>query len=230
MFRSLQYVFALSDENLPPVSRPSPPNKTVSTAKDFNNNCNVLSKAFVNVVGCPVDVYFSPPDHDRGDVPAGQVGPTLEDRSCERFAMHLGPMRPYRASDPGTRDLDDGWRSPLAFQSTYNRHSFVARMSHDGSLVGRIDLDHDEVTDCPEPAATRATSFLGGAGGAREGAGVGARAPSNSTESLCLALDDGSAAIAAVPPTRCSVDAKARDYSAATPLAAAVSVSARIAA
>jgi hypothetical protein len=134
-------------------------------------------------------------------------------------------MGPYRATDPETRNLDDGWLSPLAFQNTYNRHSFVARMSHDGSLAARIDLDHDEVTDCPEPAA-RAISFFGGAEGMLEGAGA-VRAPSNCTKSLCLALDDGSAANAAVSSPRCSVDAKARD-STATPLAVALSASARI--
>ena len=36
-------------------------------------------------------------------------------------------------------------------ENSYNGHSIVVRMSHDQSLVARIDLNHDVVTDCPGP-------------------------------------------------------------------------------
>lgn len=43
----------------------------------------------------------------------------------------------------------DSFESPLIHMRTYNSHSFVARTSHDQSLVARIDIEADRVHDCP---------------------------------------------------------------------------------
>ena len=116
-----------------------------STPKDMNPECNVLRKSFINKVGCPIDIYFAPENKVEG-----------EDYNCEIFTKHLGSLSPFLSSDPTTRDID-GSTSPLKFENTYNGHSFVARMAHDQSLVARIDVDHDVVTDCPEPKRSGAS-------------------------------------------------------------------------
>ncbi|KAL7533882.1 hypothetical protein ACHAXR_008047 [Thalassiosira sp. AJA248-18] len=105
--------------------------------KDMDPDCNVMRKAFINKVGCPIDIYFAPQNK-------------VEGYNCETFTKHLGPLDPFLLSDTTTRDID-GHNSPLKFENTYNGHSFVARMSHDQTLVARIELDHDVVKDCPEP-------------------------------------------------------------------------------
>lgn len=105
----------------------------------MNPDCNVQRKAFINKVGCPIDIYFSPLHRDGGD----------KDYDCEIFGHHLGPLDTFLSQDPNTRDVD-GHNSPLKFENTYNGHYFSARMSHDNSLVARIELNHDIVTDCPE--------------------------------------------------------------------------------
>ncbi|EJK64325.1 hypothetical protein THAOC_14952 [Thalassiosira oceanica] len=113
----------------------------------------------IHKVGCPIDIYFSPEKRN-------------PDFECEVFSKHLGPLEPYLKKGPA-RDID-GKGSPLFFLNTYNGHTFTAvslldyvcvqalrtdthnrktskRMSHDQSLVARIELNHDKVTDCPEP-------------------------------------------------------------------------------
>jgi len=107
------------------------------SSKDMNPSCNVLRKAFINKVGCPVDIYFAPQNKNEGF-------------NCEKFTQHLGPLDSSLSSDQQSRNVD-GHDSPLKFTNTYNGHSFVARMSHDQSLVARIELDHDVIKDCPEP-------------------------------------------------------------------------------
>mmetsp|Transcript_38181 Transcript_38181/g.65214 ORF Transcript_38181/g.65214 Transcript_38181/m.65214 type:complete len:292 (+) Transcript_38181:1-876(+) len=106
-------------------------------AKDMTPECNVLRKAFINKVGCPIDIYFAPQNK-------------IEGYNCEKFTKHLGPLDTFLASDPTTRDID-GHNSPLKFENTYNGHNFVARMTHDGTFVAKIEVDHDVVKDCPEP-------------------------------------------------------------------------------
>lgn len=126
------------------------PAPRASLPNDMNPGCNVLVKAFLNTVGCPVEVFFAPPNR-------GAAG-----YDCERFQAHLGTLAAYAAPDAGrARHLDDP-ASPLKFPNTYNGHTFVARMAHDGALVARISVDGDIVRDCPAPA--------------REGAGGAARA------------------------------------------------------
>ena len=87
-------------------------------------------------VGCPIDIYFSPEQKN-------------VDFNCEVFSKRLGPLDSYLRKGPD-RDID-GKGSPLFFQNTYNGHAFTARMSHDQSLVARIELSSDKVTDCPDP-------------------------------------------------------------------------------
>jgi len=99
-----------------------------------------MRKSFINKVGCPVDIFFAPDKK----MEAG------EDYNCETFTKHLGDLDTFLAMDPTTRDID-GPLSPLKFENTYNGHNFVVRMSHDQSLVARIELDHDVASDCPEP-------------------------------------------------------------------------------
>lgn len=106
-------------------------------------DCNVLRKAFINKVGCPVDIYFAPQNK-------------VEGYNCEKRTKHLGSLESFLSSDIKTRDID-ALSSPLKFENTYNGHSFVARMSHDNTLVARIELDHDIVTDCPEPKRSGAS-------------------------------------------------------------------------
>eukprot|EP00585_Thalassiosira_rotula_P003467 CAMPEP_0196143476 /NCGR_PEP_ID=MMETSP0910-20130528/13459_1 /TAXON_ID=49265 /ORGANISM="Thalassiosira rotula, Strain GSO102" /LENGTH=542 /DNA_ID=CAMNT_0041404941 /DNA_START=1 /DNA_END=1629 /DNA_ORIENTATION=- len=108
--------------------------------KDMNPSCNILRKAFINKVGCPVDIYFAPQNKKEGF-------------NCEKFTNHLGPLDSFLSSNHQTRDIE-GHDSPLKFSNTYNGHSFVARMSHDQSLVARIELHHDVIKDCPEPTRT----------------------------------------------------------------------------
>ena len=100
----------------------------------------MIRKSFINKVGCAVDIYFE----GNKQMEAG------EDYNCETFTKHLGDLDTFLAMDPTTRDVD-GPLSPLKFENTYNGHNFVVRMSHDQSLVARIELDHDVVSDCPEP-------------------------------------------------------------------------------
>lgn len=109
----------------------------ISNPMDRDPDCNVLRKAFINKVGCPVDIYFAPANR-------------VEGYNCEVFTKHLGPLDKFLSSDTKTRNID-GHNSPLKFENTYNGHSFVARMAHDQSLVAKIELDHDIVRDCPEP-------------------------------------------------------------------------------
>ena len=114
----------------------------IRTPKDMDPDCNVLRKAFINKVGCPVDIYFAPQNK-------------IEGYNCERFTKHLGPMDSFLSSEKLTRNID-GHNSPFKFENTYNGHSFVARMSHDHSLVARIEVDHDIIKDCPEPKRSAA--------------------------------------------------------------------------
>ncbi len=89
------------------------------------------------LTGCPVDLYFAPPQ--------------LESSStyhCELYSTHLGSHTSF-AADPNFPDLD-AYNSPIKFEETYNSHVFVARMSHDQSLVARIEFKRDVVTDCPD--------------------------------------------------------------------------------
>ena len=108
----------------------------------MNPGCNVLRKAFISKVGCPIDIYFAPQNK-------------IEGFNCEKFSGHLGPLDSFLKSPPDKRNIDNR-NSPFKLQNAYNGHSFVARMSHDQSLVARIDLDHDVVKDCPEPRRTGA--------------------------------------------------------------------------
>ena len=110
--------------------------------KDMNPDCNVMRKAFINKVGCPIDIYFAPQNK-------------IEGYNCEQFTEHLGPLEPFMVSDIKTRDVD-GRNSPMKMTNTYNGHSFVARMSHDQTLVARIELESDTVRDCPELKRTSA--------------------------------------------------------------------------
>ena len=128
-----------ADDSAPP--RATPP------AENLNPACNVLQKAILNAVGCPVDVYFAPPSRDGSD--------------CERFQAHLGDPAAFAAAADGRAHRLDDPASPLKFPVTYNGHAFVARMAHDGTLVARLEVDRDVVRDCPGPA--------------REGAGAAAR-------------------------------------------------------
>jgi len=89
------------------------------------------------VTGCPVDLYFAPP----------QPG-SSSTYHCELYSNHLGSLTSF-ATDPNFLDLD-AYNSPAKFEETYNSHVFVARMSHDQSLVARIEFKRDVVTDCPD--------------------------------------------------------------------------------
>jgi hypothetical protein len=195
-----------------------------SPPKDFDPSCNVMDKAFINKVGCPIDIYFSPRALEGYDEEMEIGGPRTSSpgspRQCEIFTRHLGPLGPFLQrkaywDDPTVRALDDGWLSPLIFQNTYNRHSFVARMSHDKSLVARIDLDHDEVVDCPEPRKRALDGYGEGAEEEREATVLSqavedALLYKNSTKfALRAALDCKDAAAAASSPVdRKLVDAK----------------------
>jgi hypothetical protein len=148
---------------------------------------------------------------DRGDMPEELEGPMLDEKYCEKFQKHLGPLEPYLAMDTTTRNIDDGWRSPLTFVNTYNRHSFVARMSHDQSLVARISLDHDVVYDCPEPGRVGfggAVEERGGSTieGERAADAVGSLRANSTTMSARAAIDDAVVC-------RSSIDAKKIDNS-----------------
>jgi hypothetical protein len=107
-----------------------------SNPRDREPLCNVLRKAFINKVGCPIDIYFAPQN--------AQGESSIE---CEKFTKHLGSLGFLAANNPNL----DVHSSPLKFENTYNGHSFVARMAHDQSFVARIEIDHDIVRDCPEP-------------------------------------------------------------------------------
>jgi hypothetical protein len=102
-----------------------------------NPGCNSLNKGFINKVGCPIDLYFSPPKSN----PSSSF-------NCEVFADHIGAIDSFIKS--GETDLD-AFGTPVVHHGTFNTHSFVARMSHDQSLVARFEIDHDIVYDCPEP-------------------------------------------------------------------------------
>lgn len=142
-------------------------------AKDMNPGCNVLRKSFLNKVGCPVDVYFAPRSKGAGGY------------DCEMFEMHLGPHAPAgRARDP---DLD-GRTSPLKFTNTYNGHAFHVRMSHDQSLVARIELDHDVIGDCPEPGRSGASAGVRASERLPRGAPVDTAMDANATLSPVYAF------------------------------------------
>jgi hypothetical protein len=101
----------------------------------MNPDCNFLRKEFVNKVGCPIDLYFAPLKTD-------------PDANCEFYSGHMGSYDQFVKSGETNIFMFD---SPVAIQRTYTSHSFVARTSHDQSLVARIEIDHDTVYDCPEP-------------------------------------------------------------------------------
>ena len=117
-----------------------------SNPRDSAPLCNILRKAFINKVGCPIDIYFAP-QNVKGES-------SIE---CEKFTNHLGPIHDFLAAEIPNLD---GYTSPLKFENTYNGHSFVARMSHDQSFVARIEIDHDIVRDCPEPTQPRSSSVV----------------------------------------------------------------------
>ena len=108
-----------------------------SNPRDSTPLCNVLRKAFINKVGCPIDIYF-----------ARQNMKGESSIECEKYTNHLGPIDDFLTAENPNLDAHN---SPLKFENTYNHHSFVARMSHDQSFVARIEIDHDIVRDCPEP-------------------------------------------------------------------------------
>jgi len=101
----------------------------------MDHDCNVLRKTLINKVGCPVDIYFAPQNK-------------IEGYDCELLSSHLGSIDSFLTSERKAGDIY-GHNSPLKFENTYNGHSFVARMSHDQSLVARIEFEHDTVKDCP---------------------------------------------------------------------------------
>lgn len=103
---------------------------------DLDPDCNVLRKGFVNKVGCPVDLYFSPQRKDSSSF------------NCEKFTGRLGSIEAFDSTPKKSLDASG---SPIIFQNTYNSHTYVARMAHDQSFVAKIELMHDIVQDCPEP-------------------------------------------------------------------------------
>ncbi|KAL3800611.1 hypothetical protein HJC23_006073 [Cyclotella cryptica] len=98
--------------------------------------CNFVSQGFINKVGCPIDLYFAPPKTD----PESSF-------NCEVYSDHMGAFETFIKS--GQTNINS-FDTPIIHQNTYTTHSFVARMSHDQSLVARIEIDHDTVYDCPE--------------------------------------------------------------------------------
>lgn len=90
----------------------------------------------LNKVGCPVDLYFAPPE----------MSPQSTS-NCEKFSNHMGSLNEFIQS--GQTDVNSV-DSPVIHQRTYDSHSFIVRTSHDGSLVARIEIDAARVRDCPE--------------------------------------------------------------------------------
>ena len=89
----------------------------------------------INKVGCPIDLYYAPAKLD--------LDSTVD---CEAYSDHMGSLDSFISS--GLTDLDL-FESPVIYQRTYNSHSFVARTSHDNSLVARVEIEADIVHDCP---------------------------------------------------------------------------------
>lgn len=132
----LYYLFSLnSSASINLISFVAP---TSLPYRTFNPNpeCNFVSQGFINKVGCPIDLYFAPPKTD----PESSF-------NCEVYSDHLGAFDTFINS--GQTDINS-FDSPIIHQNTYTSHSFVARMSHDQSLVARIEINHDSVYDCPD--------------------------------------------------------------------------------
>ena len=102
---------------------------------DLDPHCNFVSKAMINKVGCPIDLYYAPPKKDAHSSVVGEV-----------YMDHMGSLDQFSKSNITDFESFD---SPAIFQKTYNTHSFVARTSHDKSLVARIEIDADIVHNCP---------------------------------------------------------------------------------
>mmetsp|Transcript_39126 Transcript_39126/g.76337 ORF Transcript_39126/g.76337 Transcript_39126/m.76337 type:complete len:422 (-) Transcript_39126:162-1427(-) len=116
----------------------------ISAPFDPDPDCNPLDKGFINKVGCGIDLYFATGGNytlTPAAFPKGHEPP-----HCEQFAFHIGV-------NPRPTDYLDDHSSMVAFTTTYATHRFVARMSHDNSLVAEIVIDHDTIYDCPNPVA-----------------------------------------------------------------------------
>ena len=132
----LFYSFALnSSASINLISFVAPPSLPYRPF-DPNPECNFVSQGFVNKVGCPIDLYFAPPKND----PESSF-------NCEVYSDHMGAFDMFINS--GQTNINS-FDSPVIHQNTYTSYSFLARMSHDQSLVARIEIDHDSVYDCPD--------------------------------------------------------------------------------
>lgn len=138
---------AICAEVVPPKEVPAPfEAERIEAHQD--NSCNLVTKGFVNKVGCEIDIFFATGGSFNST--AHHNGASYEDAAtnpqCEHFSAHLG------AESVG--NMDDRV-SPVAFENTYNTHRFIAKMSHDNSIVAEMFIENDVIGDCPDPSGTK---------------------------------------------------------------------------
>lgn len=108
--------------------------------------CNTQDIGFRNLVGCPLNVYYSGMYNMTGLPHATpDANCSFTPKSChEQFKFHLG-KNPYSA------DFMWAWDSQTKFEGTYVGHNFVFRLTaHDDIVVDSVTIEPTYIQDCSD--------------------------------------------------------------------------------
>jgi len=106
--------------------------------------CNTQDIGFRNLVGCPLNVYYSGTYNMTGSPRQADEACSLTQKSChEEFKFHLG-------KNPYSDDFHWGWDSQTKFEGTFVGHNFVFRLqANDHIVVDTVTVEPTYVLDCP---------------------------------------------------------------------------------
>ncbi|CAB9505734.1 expressed unknown protein [Seminavis robusta] len=107
--------------------------------------CNTQDIGFRNLVGCPLNVYYSSTFNMTGQPRAAGEACSFTPKSChEQFKFHLG-------TNPYTTDFMWAWDSQTKFEGTYVGHNFVFRLrANDDIVVDSVTVQPTYVQECAE--------------------------------------------------------------------------------
>lgn len=113
--------------------------------------CNTQDIGFRNLVGCPLNVYYSGMFNMTGKPRNTDEACSLTPKSChEEFKFHLG-------KNPYSSDFHWGWDSQTKFEGTYVGHNFVFRLqANDDIVVDSVSIQPTYINDCPSVALEEA--------------------------------------------------------------------------
>jgi hypothetical protein len=106
--------------------------------------CNIQDIGFRNLVGCPLNVYYSGRYNMTGNPRKEGEECSFTPKSChEQFKFHLG-------KNPYSTDFHWAWDSQTKFEGTQVGHNFVFRLqAKDDIVVDSVTILPTFVQDCP---------------------------------------------------------------------------------